>query len=79
MKLTQELRAPHDLNGNPRKLLAVYQTFNAAGSYCDTVAVYELGYGDAPKAVRDLRKLPPMNIPYSEYREYHQSFTVLQP
>ncbi len=67
-KFCQHLRAPNDPNGNPQRLYVVYDD---AG---DVLEVIDEGYRGLPKALRDIKHLPDVQIPRSEYHEWKRAF-----
>lgn len=67
MLLRQLLVAPNDPNGNPQKLVVVYDAGTGTG-YSETVMTYVVGYGNVSDGVRDKTvELPVMRISKSEY------------
>lgn len=62
----QQMRAPHDANGNPRRCWAVYDQMGALADVIDE------GYKGTPLLLRrdDLVQLPTVEISASEYRDW---------
>ncbi len=65
--LTQNLRAPNDTNGNPRRLWVIYNTETG-----EIVSVRDEGYRGRPDrtAMAELVELPSVEIAASEYRAW---------
>lgn len=62
-KMVQRLKAPHDTNGNPRRVFVIYAE---NGAILDAV---DEGYAGTPNWVRDLVQLPEFSVTATEYRE----------
>lgn len=78
--LYRRLCAPNDVNGNPRRVYAVY---GAGGRLVDVI---DEGYDGRPAHLRDVPDLPPVAIPGAEYRVWmrrgdalHGRFAVTSP
>ncbi len=63
-KLVQHLRAPNDVNGNPRRCYVIYS------DDATILDVIDEGYVGRPMWVRDLAELPEMNITATEYKQW---------
>lgn len=60
----QQLRAPNDRNGNPRRLFVAY-------SYSvQPVRVYDEGYTGVPEDLREVRAALTVDVSVTEYRRF---------
>ena len=70
MRICQLLRAPHDRNGNPRRLWIIYEVPKGKGpGDIAVVGVIDEGYRGRPDVAR-VPELPNMNITATEYRDW---------
>ena len=63
MKAYQHLRAPNSPSGNPQRLYALYE----GDRYARLVALYDEGYSDRPRELRDVCELPSVDISRADY------------
>lgn len=67
MYLVQQVRAPNDTNGNPRRAFIVYCAISARAT---VVGAYDVGYegrSAVPEKFRDAVRIPTIDVPVSEY------------
>lgn len=67
MRARQQLRAPNDVNGNPRRCWAILDRSGDGWAVADVI---DEGYAGLPAQLRDLPELPPVNVAASEYRRW---------
>jgi hypothetical protein len=69
MQVTQQLRAPNDVNGNPRRVWMVYEISDVEQlGWARVVAAYDEGYAGTPREVRELTELPSVEVSATEYK-----------
>ena len=67
----QRLKTSNDINGNPRRLYAVYEL--ATESKCfKIVRVIDEGYAGLPEDLRNMTSLPTLSIEPREYKEWRR-------
>ena len=71
MILYQRIKAPNDVNGNPRRAFIVMSTIDR---YADIMTVYDEGFAGVNVLPKDIREqgveLPEIKVTPAEYRSW---------